>query len=569
MGASRRLRIAVLLDHIESEYPITILIGIARAAHMSHAQVFIFLGGWLPAPSQPPVVRNFLYDFIRDAGFDGIIALAGSLSNYCGVEAFRTWLARFAGIPLVTLGLPIEGIPSVYADNGVGTYAAVSHLIDTHTCRRLAFIAGPEKSTESNARLRAYKQALEDHGIPTDARLIVHSGGLGREGGIAGVTTLFDERRFTPATLNGIIAVNDDVAFGAMEALGRRGIGVPYPIAVVGFDDTKNAASANPPLTTVNQRVELQGYTAARALLGHIEGTPLADEKLEPDLVVRASCGCAAAPHQTPRSLTPPKNLAKNCRLALIERRSTFLAEVSRAAAGRLSGAPGWEASLLDALGAELDGTDRGKFVRQLERMVRQNALDQDQDQLKACHDVLTIMRSQALHCAALDPPAIPLLEELFQESRLMVARVSSDVQRELRQSANLHLRIVTKSCMSMAAGATMSDLDAALREHLPSLGIGAFSVARFKQPGAPAASEIVAHSSRGLMREPTSAVAAFEVGQDPSLEGESMIVIEPLEFASQPQGVAALRWGAFDPLVYEQLREMLGMAIYVGRGRA
>jgi DNA-binding LacI/PurR family transcriptional regulator len=564
--SARRLRIAVLLDHIESEYPVAILLGVLRGARLSRARVFVFLGGWLPSATEPPIVRNFIYDFLRTAGFDGIIAMAGSLSNYCGIDPFRAWLTRFAGMPLVTLGLPIEGFPSVYADNGVGTYAAVSHLIEEHTRRRLAFIAGPARSSEANARLHAYKKALDDHDIPFDSRLIVQ-GGLGREEGITGVATLLDERRFAPATLNGIVAVNDDVALGAMEALNRRGIGVPNPVAVVGFDDTTNAGAANPPLTTVNQSVELQGYTAARALLAHLEGRTLGDERLEPELVVRASCGCPSRQKQTPRSLAPSMALSKDCRLALIARRTTFLAEVSRAAAGRLVGSSGWEATLLDALGAELDGTEQGKFVRQLERMVRQNAVDQHQ--IMACHDVLTTARQQALRCASADPKAISLLEDMFQDSRLMIARVSADVQRERRHASNLHMRIVTKSCMSLAAGGTMADLEAVLRDELPSLGIPAFSVARFLgEPGAPAACEIVAHGSRGLTRERPSSIEAHEVGLDASLEDEEMFVIEPLEIASKPLGVAALSWGAFDPFVYEQLREMLGMAIYMGRTR-
>jgi DNA-binding LacI/PurR family transcriptional regulator len=565
MGVNRRPRIAVLLDHIESEYPITILLGVLRAARASRARVLIFLGGWLSPSADEPVTRNFVYDFIRHGSLDGIILMAGSLSNYSGVEVFRRWLSRFAGIPLVALGLPVEGVPCIYTDNGVGTYSVVSHLIGVHSARRIAFIGGPEQSTEAQARLGAYKQALVDNEISTDARLIVQ-GGLGREEGIVGATTLLDDRRFAPATLNAIVGVNDDVALGVIELLSRRGIGIPNPVAVVGFDDTTYAGLANPSLTTVNQNIELQGYTAARALLGQVEGKPVKGEKLQPELILRASCGCVMRPQFAPRSLTPPKGMTKNCRLTLIERRATLLAEVSRAAAGHLSGAPGWEASLLDALGTELEGTDRGKFVRQLERIVRQNAVEPEQ--LDACHNVLTTVRSQGLLCAAADPPAVPLLEDLFQESRLMVARVAADLQRELRHGNSLHLRIITKSCMSLAAGTgTMAELEGSLREHLPSLGIETFTVARFK--GAPSAGlcEIVAQSARGAQKQ-GSTVAAAEVGHDPSLEEEAMVVMEPLEFASQPLGVAALSWGAHDPLMYEQLREMLGMAIYVGQPR-
>jgi hypothetical protein len=50
-------------------------------------------------------------------------------------------------------------------------------------------------------------------------------------------------------------------------------------------------------------------------------------------------------------------------------------------------------------------------------------------------------------------------------------------------------------------------------------------------------------------------------------LEREEVMLIEPLEFDGHPVGVAALAWGARDPLHYEQLREVLGAAVY-GLGR-
>jgi len=567
MSTNRRPRIAVLLDHIESEYPVTILNGILRAARLSRTRVVVIPGGWLPASSDPPIARNFIYEFLRDAGFDGIVVLAGSLSNYCGVDPFRAWLRRLDGIPTVALGLAVEGVPSIYVDNGVGTYAAVTHLIREHARRRIAFIAGPVRSWEANARLQAYKQALEDNEITVDPRLIVAQNGLGREEGLAGVATLLDDRRIALPALNAIVAVNDDVALGAMEALHRRGIGVPDPVAVVGFDDTTNAGSANPPLMTVNQRVELQGYNAARALLDHLQGRLLVDERMEPELVIRASCGCSARDAYSSKLVSLPKGLAKSCRLALVERRATFLAEMSRAAAGRLSGANGWEASLLDALASEMDPERGGKFVRQLERVVRQNAMLQHG--LMACHDVLTTIRVQALQCAAAEPNLQPLLEELFQEARIMVARVSADVGREHRQAANLHLRVVTKSCINLAAAGTFADLDDVLQEHLPALGVAAFSIGRFvESSGVTPNCEIIAHRSRGLTRRQSTLVPSFEVGLDASLDNEEMTIIEPLEFGSQPLGIAAFSWGAFDALMYEQLRELLGMAIYVGRNR-
>src|SRR6185436_16601633 len=114
-----------------------------------------------------------------------------------------------------------------------------------------------------------------------------------REDGVAGVATLFNDRGLKVTDIDAIACVNDDVALGAMEALNRRGVRVPEQISIIGFDDNANARAANPPLTTVNQRVELQGYTAGRVLIEMLEtGLPGPSQRLDSVPVVRASCGC-------------------------------------------------------------------------------------------------------------------------------------------------------------------------------------------------------------------------------------------------------------------------------------
>ena len=58
------------------------------------------------------------------------------------------------------------------------------------------------------------------------------------------------------------------MALGALDALRAAGRRVPDDVAVVGFDDTELARSADPPLTTVRQPIEQLGAEMARLLLG-------------------------------------------------------------------------------------------------------------------------------------------------------------------------------------------------------------------------------------------------------------------------------------------------------------
>jgi DNA-binding LacI/PurR family transcriptional regulator len=84
-----------------------------------------------------------------------------------------------------------------------------------------------------------------------------------------------------------LLAMSDELAFGAMRAAEERGITVPGEVSVVGFDDIPPAELARPALTTVHQPHHAKGVAAAEWLL-QPAATP-AEQILPVDLVVRAS----------------------------------------------------------------------------------------------------------------------------------------------------------------------------------------------------------------------------------------------------------------------------------------
>jgi phosphoserine phosphatase RsbU/P len=555
-------RIAVLLDHIESDYHVEVLTGVLRAARGARAQVLIVPGGWLPRSDAEPIARNFVYEFLAGARIDGVLTLAGSLSNYSGLDRLRDWLKRFAHVPVVTLGIDVPGLPSVWVDNALGIETVIDHLVTVHGKRRIAFIRGPEASPEAEARRLAYLRALERHGIATDERLVL-PGSFAREDGIVAMSVLFDERRVTTAMLDAIAAVNDDAALGALEELTRRGISVPETIAVVGFDDAQSARTANPPLTTVSQRVELSAFTAARSLLEAIatKSSPVG-VTMEPSLVVRDSCGCVARfQNDSAEVRAASPGMARTSALFLVERRSMLAAELARAAAGRVVGMAGWENRLVDSLAHDLGGAKESAFVYEIEQFARKNvALGRN---VMVCHELLTALRLQALASTSIEPGARPRIEDLFQEARLRLARIGSDVEHERQQNLNMHARIVTRACLAVVAGADASALGTTLAEHLPALGIPAYAITRLRRSRASTELAVVARLAPNALSRPLHFIATTELGIDPALEREDMLVVEPLEFAGTELGIAAFAWGARNPVHYEVLREVLSLAVY------
>jgi DNA-binding LacI/PurR family transcriptional regulator len=554
-------KIAVLLDELESEYHVAILTGLLRSLRRNSARARVIVGGSIAERGKPPIVRNFVYDWMRQGRFHGCLPLAGTLSNQCGPEVFRDWLKESCGkTPSLAIGLKLAGVPSVHVDNAHGIQLLVQHLVGEHRARRIAFIPGPPSSQEASVRTHAFKSALESSGLVVDSRLIV-DGGFSREHGARGVTTLLDARNIAPNALDAIVAVNDESALGAVEELTRRGIRVPDGVRVVGFDDTPSARASNPPLTTVSQCAEDQGDHAGSTLLEALERRrPLADDvMLKPNLVVRRSCGCCpSVRNDTASSSRLTGTLAHTCRIALIERRSRILAELSRAALGRLSGIPAWESRLFQSVVNELDGS-RG-FLEEVDRLMRE-AIARGSDAL-VCHDVLTALRLQVLASASVEPPVRTRFEDLFQEARVLLARLSRDVEQARARASAAHMRSITKACFSLCGSGSLSELGQSLSEHLPLLGVPVFSVARLR-PGNGSELDVIASRNRG--GRPGGKTASFaEMGAEPSLHDEEMVVIEPLEFDSIPVGVAAFGWGTLDVSIYERLRELLGMALFV-----
>lgn len=98
--------------------------------------------------------------------------------------------------------------------------------------------------------------------------------------------------RSEPPTV--IFCGDDTIAFGALNAARHLGLQVPGDLSVVGFDDLPQAAWEVIELTTVHQPTEEMARTAARLLIGRVEGNLPDDLRrivFEPTVVMRSTLG--------------------------------------------------------------------------------------------------------------------------------------------------------------------------------------------------------------------------------------------------------------------------------------
>ncbi|MFE6965462.1 LacI family DNA-binding transcriptional regulator [Agromyces sp. NPDC057679] len=194
-------------------------------------------------------------------------------------------LARFEAergdTPLVLLGERFRSaeIDSVVVDNVRSSNDATSCLIEAGR-RRLAFLgkvpAGTIGAAPADLRIRGFTQALEAHGLTVDPAYIIEvsrwdqvhpDGDYSREEGYERTKELIPHL----AEIDGLVCANDLLAIGALRAFREAGIAVPAQIAVVGWDNTAEAAYAAPSLTTIAPDLKEIARLAVLALLQRLD----------------------------------------------------------------------------------------------------------------------------------------------------------------------------------------------------------------------------------------------------------------------------------------------------------
>ncbi|WP_425562989.1 LacI family DNA-binding transcriptional regulator [Microbacterium gilvum] len=171
--------------------------------------------------------------------------------------------------PLVILGERIfdPACDHVVMDNVEGARAAVAHLVAAG-CRRIAAVGAHlgEEQGSAALRLRGYREALEEAGLPYDEDLVGYVGMWHRVDGAEAMRALLARG----IEIDGVFGMNDTLAFGALRALQDAGRRVPDDVRVIGFDDLDETRYTAPSLSTVDPgRLEI-ARTAVRVLLERI-----------------------------------------------------------------------------------------------------------------------------------------------------------------------------------------------------------------------------------------------------------------------------------------------------------
>ncbi len=208
------------------------------------------------------------------------------------IEGNRSWVVntRMENYPpIIFLHMhPDPALNVVSMDNQMGASTAVSHLIK-QGCRKIGIITGPATWWESKSRLEGWKYTQEQAGLEPDPSLVVEGNWMA-DSGKSGMDILLDRH----ADIDGIFACNDSMALGAMHTACQRGLSIPNDLLLVGYDNTPEADSYWPPLTSVDQGLLQAGQKAVEELHKIIEAertiSPIPSQHiLQPKLIIRRS----------------------------------------------------------------------------------------------------------------------------------------------------------------------------------------------------------------------------------------------------------------------------------------
>ena len=545
--------------------------GVEQAAEEHDVNLVCFVGGKPSSLMTPGQLQNSygLYDLVKPNQFDGLI-LAADIAHGLNPKEIKAFCRTFAPTPMVAHAIETDGVPHFLADNLKGMKFIMRHMIEVHGYKRIAFIRGVDGQIEAEARFDAYKGELKAHDIPYNEKLVVE-GDFTPESGRAAVRTLMDERA---VRFQAIVAANDRMAFGALEALQLRGIPVPDSVALTGFDDVREAQSLGVPLTTVRQSFSNIGRQAFESLMQRIDGKTVPHSRMvDTDMVIRWSCGCL--PETVRYAVVKPREVAQTGRLenkrdaAIYALLSASNIDSSDPALQQFREAFGhmWDVFLISMKDSAKDN-DFLRTVNAAIEMMRRHGLD-----ASAWHNLISTLRRYTL--AGISSPTNMLhAENLFQQARLLAGELSQRAQAFRRLQFEQQEDVYQDFGFSMAPAMSLEEIGDAISKNFPNMGIDRWYVMFYSDVTSPTPTTAPPPENYRLLFQydekkfkiPTTTTnlgtgSLVPRGKEPE-DHRYTAVIMPLSLARNRFGFMWVEMGPKDWDVYTRIRNLVSSAL-------
>ena len=250
--------VAVILPGIYSSFFAPLLTGMTDAASEFDINILLFDSNHIWKR------ENAFIDRLERSGVKNLI-----LDSVCNMKheqeyftEIRRKLIEKNAFKVVVLEREVKDdeFISIYLNNHEAAYQATEHLISMGH-KRIVHIKGSKFFPHSIIRADGYRDALRDHGIAVDERLVLQ-GDYSPISGFAAMSEFFAKGLDCTA----IFSANDQMAVGAIKAIRQQGLSVPEDVAIVGFDNLTVSSLISPGLSTVKYPIYQMGYLAVQAI---------------------------------------------------------------------------------------------------------------------------------------------------------------------------------------------------------------------------------------------------------------------------------------------------------------
>lgn len=571
---NRRFTIGFQINNLQGRYGSLCWPGIADLAQERDVNLIAFPGESYNSPYNFEYQYNVIYDHIKSYNLDALVVATGALFNYIDKKDIKKYQNLYANLPIVSMGVKIDGVPSVLVDNKSGMREAVGHLIDEHNARQIAFIRGPLNNDEAEDRYRAYLEVLQEHNIVIDPSLVMQ-GDFSTISGFKATNALLEKN----IPFDAIVGANDEMAIGVLDAFTRRGIHVPKDVKVIGFDNLEEVQYNVTPLTTVRQPLYKQARKSAEIAIDLLEGKTAPETVVLPTrLVVRSSCGCFS------RSI-----------ILLESDSQVFInaAEQSKESKEKIK----------KKIISEFPELDEESFrtqekistvVKDFTKLFENNTVTDDifhaflkkmneslysdlknHEDISLWQNVLTLLRNYML--VFLDKNSIPFAEELFQEARIIVGEMMQLQQALFRLDRGKSISNLISVTQKLITTLSINELMDMISEELPRLGIKSCYISLYEK-------EYPRRRNDPYWKPPEYAELSLayndagRISLDPSFcnfptqqmlpEGilpgnrRYTLIVQPLFFREDQLGTMIFETSLGEGLVFENLRLQISSAV-------
>lgn len=221
---------------------------------------------------------------------DAIVVLADTIQTPGVVEHLESELASYFKGTVLFADKQSDNYRSLIMDDYTLTKKLISHLIEEHGYKDIAYLTGKSWNIHSITRLQAFRDCMAEHGIEVREDRIFYGDFWYSSG-----ATMVDKLMNTPDDLPEAIAcANNCMAIGVAKALDKNGIKVPEDIALTGYDSSHEGVTSPRSVTAMNIPYNQFGRYCADSLIDLMAGKDIVDYVADGDIYKGDTCGCTA-----------------------------------------------------------------------------------------------------------------------------------------------------------------------------------------------------------------------------------------------------------------------------------